>query len=99
MTFSKQGRSRSSEIKKLRNEYCYNWACMTVQLCPTLYDAMEDSSPGFLSMEFSRQEYWSGLPFPTLGDPPNPGIKPSSLAFPAFAGEFFTTVPPGKPLL
>ena len=32
-----------------------------------------------LSMEFSRQEYWSGLPFPTPGDPPNPGIKPHLL--------------------
>ena len=33
-----------------------------------------------LSMEFSRQEYWSGLPFPTLGDLPDPGIKPASVA-------------------
>ena len=47
-----------------------------------------------LSMEFSRQEYWSGLPFPSPGDLPYPGIK---LASPAFAGGFFTTVPPGKP--
>ena len=50
-----------------------------------------------LSLEFSRQEYWSGLPFPTPGDLPNPGIKPASLASPALAGGFFTTVPPGKP--
>jgi len=34
-------------------------------------------------MEFSRQEYWSGLPFPSLGDLPDPGIKPTSLASPA----------------
>ena len=34
---------------------------------------------GPLSMEFSRQEYWSGLPFPSLGDPPDPGIEPVSL--------------------
>ena len=40
-----------------------------------------------LSMEFSRKEYWSGLPFPPPGDLPNPGIKPTS---PALAGEFFT---------
>ena len=39
-----------------------------------------------LSMEFSRQEYWSGLPFPTPEDLPNPGIKPASLASPALAG-------------
>ena len=47
-----------------------------------------------LSMGFSRQEYWSGLPFPTPGDLPNPGIE---LAFPALAGGFFTTEPPEKP--
>ena len=47
-----------------------------------------------LLMEFSKQEYWSGLPFPTPGDLPNPGIEPMS---PALAGRFFTTTPPGKP--
>ena len=40
-----------------------------------------------LSMGFSRQEYWSGLPFPLPGDLPNPGIEPGS---PALAGRFFT---------
>ena len=47
-----------------------------------------------LSKECSRQEYWSGLPFPTPGDLPDPGIKPVS---PKLAGEFITTMPPGKP--
>ena len=47
-----------------------------------------------LSMEFSRQEYWSGLPFPSPENLPNPGIKPVS---PALTGRFFTTEPPGKP--
>ena len=47
-----------------------------------------------LSMEFSRQEYWHGLPFPSLGDLPDPGIKPTSLASPALAGRFFTTSSP-----
>ena len=46
-----------------------------------------------LSMEFSRQECWNGLPFPTPGDLPNQGIK---LAYPALAGGLFTTEPPGK---
>ena len=50
-----------------------------------------------LSMRFPRQEYWSGLPYPTWGDLPNPGIKPASLASPALASRFFTIVPPGKP--
>ena len=47
-------------------------------------------------MGFPRQEYWSGLPFYFLGGLPNPGIE---LAFPAFAGEFFTTKPLGKPII
>ena len=42
-------------------------------------------------MEFSRQEYWSGLPFPTPGDLPDPGIEPASLPSPVLAGGFFTT--------
>ena len=49
-----------------------------------------------LSMGFSRQEYWSGLPFPLAGDLLDPGIEPES---PALAGGFFTTEPPGKPNL
>ena len=44
-----------------------------------------------LSMEFSRQEHWSGLPFPPPGDLPNPGIKLSFLMCPVLAGGFFTT--------
>ena len=49
-----------------------------------------------LSMGFSRQEYWSGFPFPSLGALPNPGIEPMSLVSPALAGGFFTTEPPGN---
>ena len=45
-------------------------------------------------MGFSRQEYWSGLPFPPPRDLPNPGIKPTSLEPPALAGRFFTAAPP-----
>ena len=44
-----------------------------------------------LSMGFSRQEYWSGLPFPPPGDLPNPDIEPASLMSPALVGGFFTT--------
>ena len=58
-----------------------------------------------LSMEFSQQEYWSKkiikswskLPFPSLGDLPNPGIEPMSLASPAFTGKFFTSWTSRKP--
>ena len=48
-------------------------------------------------MKFSRQEYWSGWPFPPPGDLSYPGIKPASPMSPALAGGFFTTAPPGKP--
>ena len=49
-----------------------------------------------LLMEFSRQQYWSGLPFSTPKDFPDPGIKPTSLASPALPGRFFTTGPSEK---
>ena len=48
-----------------------------------------------LSMEFSGQEYWSGLPFPSPGDLPNPGIEPGS---PALQADALPSEPPGKPL-
>ena len=51
----------------------------SLQSCPTL------------SMGFSRQEYWSGLPCPPAGDLLNRGIEPTSLTSPALAGGFFTT--------
>ena len=46
-------------------------------------------------MEFSRQEYWNGFPFPSLGDLPNPGIKPGSPAL----QDFLLSEPPGKPMV
>ena len=49
-----------------------------------------------LSMGFSRQEYWSGLPCPSPGDLPDPGIEPTS---PALKADTLTSEPPGKPLL
>ena len=49
-----------------------------------------------LPMEFSRQKYWRGVPFPTPGDLPEPEIEPESLASPALAGGSLPLVPPGK---
>ena len=49
-----------------------------------------------LSMEFSRQKYRIGLPFPPPGDLPNPGIEPESPVSSELTSEFFTTEPPGK---
>ena len=68
---------------------CY--ACSVLQSCLTLCDPMDCSRPGSPSMGFSRQEYWSGLPFPPLGDLPSPGIEPTSPVSPALRGGFFTT--------
>ena len=51
-----------------------------------------------LPMEFSRQEYWDGMPFSPPGDLPDPGIEPVVLKSPALAGGFFLPLtPPGKP--
>ena len=50
-------------------------------------------------MEFFRQEYWSGLPFPSPGDLPERGMEPMSLESPVLVGRFFTTAPPGKPTI
>ena len=85
---------RLGNLKK----YTQKWArpeqaCMLshfsyVQLIVTLWTAAHQA---LLSMGFSRQEYWSGLPCSPLGDLPNPGIEPASPMSPALAGGFFTT--------
>ena len=72
--------------------FFYGQACMLscfshVRLFATLWTVARQAP---LSMGFSRQDYWSGLPFPSQGDLPNPGIKPTSLLSPALAGGFFT---------
>ncbi len=66
------------------------------QLCATPQTAAHQAPP---SLGFSRQEHWSGVPFPSLGDLPDPGIEPTFLASPALAGGFFTTVLPANPKL
>ena len=66
------------------------------QLCPTLCDPVVAKSVARqtpLSMGFPRQEYWSGLPFPSPGDLPNPGIEPGS---PILQADGLPTEPPGK---
>ena len=62
-----------------------------VQLFATLWTIAYQAPP---SMGFSRQEYWSGLPFPSPGDLPNPGIEPGS---PTLEADALTSEPPGKP--
>ena len=62
--------------------------------CSVVSDSLQTHGPAPLSMGFPRQEYWTGLPFPSLGNLPDPRIRPTS---PALTGPFFTTEPPGKP--
>ena len=69
-------------------------AGLVAKLCLTLWDPTDCSPPGSSFHGISRQEYWSGLPFPSPGDLPDPGIKPAS---PALAGRSFTAEPPGSP--
>ena len=73
--------------------YWVKWAlCSVTQLCPTLCDPMDCQAP--LSMGFSRQESWSGLPFPSPGDLPDPGNKPGS---PALQADSLSAKLQGKP--
>ena len=69
-------------------------ACACAQSCLTSWTVARQVP---LSMGFSRQEYWSGLPLPPAGNFPNPETEPVSLSSPTLAGGFFSTVPPGKP--
>ena len=65
------------------------------QSCPTLCDSMDCSPPGSSIVEYSKHEYWSGLPSPPTGDLSDSGIRPEPLAL---TGEFFTTESTGKPI-
>ena len=104
---SKEGKARVAVTARTQKETCnseiHMW--LNISIIPTLLlfrqQVMSNSfAPpwtvvwqGPLSMGFPKQEYWSGLPFPSPGDLLNPGIKP---VFPALAGRFFTTDSPGK---
>ena len=80
---------------------CDSWVCCVlshyshVWLFATLWIVAHQAP---LSVRFSRQEYWSGLPFPAPGDLPHPGIEPASLTSPALAGKFLTTSATWEPL-
>ena len=67
---------------------------LVAQSCQTLCNPMGYSLPGSPSMGFSRQDYWSGYPFPSLGYLPDPGIEPRS---PALLADSLPAELPGKP--
>ena len=71
-----------------------NWTELSVQLFLTSWTIAHQAP---LSMGFPRQEYWSGFPFRSLGDIPDPGIKHTSPVSPALAGRFFTMSHLGSP--
>ena len=79
--------------------YKVYFVCVCVCVCVLVRTVVFNSATPWpiacqspLSMEFPRQEYWSGLPFPIPRDIPDPGIKPESLESPTLAGGFFATV-------
>ena len=79
-------------LKHIKYQTIYKcYSLSRAQLFATPWTAAHQAPP---SMRFSRQGYWSGVPFPSPGDLPNPGIEPAP---PALAGRFFTTAPPGNP--
>ena len=75
--------------------YVYVLSCFSrVQLFATPWTVAHQAP---VSMGFSRQKYWSGLPFPPPEDLPDPGIKPMSPVFPALQADSLPPEPPGKP--
>ena len=73
------------------------WCDLIVQLCPTLW-LWSVACQAPISMGFPRQEYWSGLPFPSAGDLPDSGIKPVSRVSPALQADALPAEPSGKSL-
>ena len=67
------------------------WVCARSLSHVQLFDPVDCAHQAPLSMEFPRQEHWSALPGPPLGDPPFPGIEPASLRSPPLAGGVCTT--------
>ena len=95
---SLQSRDRT-KVSRIAGRFLTGWAIREVkvlvsQLCLILCDPMAGAHQAPLSMEFSRQEYWSGLPFPFPGCLPNPEIEPG---FPALQADSLLFVSPGKP--
>ena len=94
---ARPGRHLDLKLLASRTETEQNFCCLktpvcaqSLQSCPTLSSTMDCSLPGSsapLSMGFSRQEYWSGLPCPPPGDLPVPGIKPTSCVTPALQAD------------
>ena len=82
-------------IWKEYSGFLVNRVVLVAESCPSLlWPPWPAAHQAPLSLGFLRREYWSGLPFPSPGDLPNPGTEPK---YPPLAGGFFITEPPGSP--
>ena len=99
--FTDEGTSKMEKLvwRSLKSSGFYVWSvvCSVAQLCTTLCDPMGCSPPGSSVKGISQARILEWVAFPPPGDPPDPGIEPTSLVSPALAGQFFTAMPPGKP--
>ena len=85
----------SEEQQELRKQKVLKVKALVALSCPTLCNPWTVAHQAPLSIELSRQEYWSGLPCPSLGDHPDPGIKSGA---PALQTDSAPSEPPGEPL-
>ena len=74
---------------------CSPWGCKEFDMSEQPWTGAHQAP---LSVEFPRQEYWSGLPFSSPGNLPDPGIEPMSLVSPALQVDSIPLAPPGKPI-
>ena len=86
----------SAEVNKSFSILFYYMHAKSLQSCLTFWTLRTVARLALLSMGFSRQEYWHGLPFPPPGELPDPGIEPVS---PAMQADSLLLEPPGKPNL
>ena len=95
--FARAATAKSRDLDGSRNKELSQFCAVLrflAQSCPTLCDPVDCTHQAPLSMGFSRQEYWSGLPCPPPGDLPNPGIEPMS---PTLQADSLLSELPGKP--
>ena len=95
-SYDKLSMLKSRDITLLTKVYIVKVKVLVARSSLTLCNPMDCSLPGSSVMEFSRQEHWSGLLFPSPGDLPDPGTESVSPVSPALAGGFSTAEPPGK---
>ena len=92
------GSSRpGDQIQVSCGSFSGTWTAKSLQSCLTLWNSWTVARQSPLFTGFSRQEYYSWVPYPPLGDLPDPGIERASLMSPALADRFFTTEPPEQP--